>query len=441
VCWDYAFTSVAKLKGIMRSAPMPPDERAEAPPEPSATNTQRAALATTSGGHFVHDGIADSLYVLLPFWAQALGLNYTQVGSLKTAYSAAMAIFQTPAGLLAERLGERTLLAIGTILAGAAFAALALAGSYGALLLLIPLVGVGSAVQHPLASSIIARAYTTGPRRAALGVYNFFGDMGKMIVAFAIAAAAGVLGWQTSVAAYGLLVVVIGITLLLILRRLAIGARLARPHDLLTAESRLDAVAGGKAEGWGLRDPQGYSILSCIHIIDSAGRTACLTLLPFLLLQKGAASASVGLALALVFAGGAAGKLACGLLAERIGILRTVVVTELATAALLLAVIAAPLPLAIASMPLLGIGLNGTSSVLYGTVAEFARSDRQARAFGLFYTLGSAAGGTSPLVFGALSDGVGVPLALVCLAALVLTTLPLSLLLNPHLRAADAAGG
>jgi MFS family permease len=419
---------------------MRPDERAEVPLEPSTT-TQRAALAATSGGHFIHDGIGDSLYVLLPFWAQAIGLNYTQVGSLKTAYSAAMAIFQTPAGLLAERLGERALLVVGTILAGAAFAALALAGSYAALLLLILVVGVGSAVQHPLASSIIARAYTTGARRAALGVYNFFGDMGKMTVAFALAAAAGVLGWQTSVATYGLLVVVVGIALMLILRRLAIGARRARPPDLPVAAFQLDAVAGDKAGGWGLSDAQGYSILSCIHIIDSASRTACLTLLPFLLLQKGAPSASVGLALALIFAGGAAGKLACGLLAERIGILRTVAVTELATAAMLLAIIAAPLSLAMASMPLLGIGLNGTSSVLYGTVAEFVRSDRQARAFGLFYTLGSAAGGASPLLFGVLSDGIGVPLALACLAALVVTTLPLSLLLNPHLRAADAGGG
>src|SRR5687767_1975921 len=130
------------------------------------SNSQRAALATTASCHFIHDGIADCLYVLLPLWAQAFGLNYTQVGSLKTAYSAAMAIFQTPSGLLAERIGERALLAVGTILAGGAFAALALAGSYSALLLLILLVGVGSAVQHPLASSIIARTYAAGPTRA-----------------------------------------------------------------------------------------------------------------------------------------------------------------------------------------------------------------------------------------------------------------------------------
>lgn len=425
----------------MRQSESIPDDRAGAEISPAArvSNTQRAALATTSSAHFLHDGIADSLYVLLPFWAQSLGLTYTQVGSLKTAYSAAMAILQAPAGLVAERLGERALLAVGTILAGAAFAALALADSYGALLILILVVGVGSAVQHPLASSIIARAYVAGPRRTALGVYNFSGDVGKMIVAFAVAAAAGAIGWQASVTAYGLLVALTGAALLLALRTLDIGGRIAVADNVPTPQR--DPVAGERAGGWGLTDTKGYSILASIHIIDSAGRTACLTLLPFLLLQKGAASALVGLALALVFAGGAAGKLACGLLAARVGILRTVALTELATAALLLAIIAAPLPLAMASMPLLGIGLNGTSSVLYGTVAEFARADRQARAFGLFYTLGSAAGGASPLVFGALSDRVGVPLALACLAAAVLTTLPLSLLLRPHLRAAEAEGG
>lgn len=395
-------------------------------PQAVSARTQRATLTTASGAHFVHDGIADSLYVLLPFWAQAFGLSYAQAGSLKTAYSAAMAIFQMPAGLLAEKMGERLLLAAGTLLAGAAFAALALAGSYGACFLLIVTVGIGSAVQHPLASSIIARAYTTGPRRAALGVYNFAGDTGKMIVAFAVAAAAGLIGWRASVAGYGLVVVALGLVLLLILRRLAIGERAATP-------STTGETPAPEKSGWDFSNPQGYTILSAIHVVDSACRTGALTLLPFLLLQKGATPTTVGLALALVFAGGAAGKLACGLLAERLGLLRTVAGTELATAALLLGVVTAPLPLAILCMPVLGLALNGTSSVLYGTVSEFVRADRQARAFGLFYTLGSAAGGAAPLAIGALSDWVGVPASLACLAALVLSTLPVTLLLGPHL--------
>ena len=40
-----------------------------------ASSTERAGLLMTSGAHFVHDGVADSLYVLLPMWAQAFALN------------------------------------------------------------------------------------------------------------------------------------------------------------------------------------------------------------------------------------------------------------------------------------------------------------------------------------------------------------------------------
>ena len=128
--------------------------------------------------------------------------------------------------------------------------------------------------------------------------------------------------------------------------------------------------------------------------------------------------ASVGFALALVFIGGAAGKLVCGLIAERVGILRTVILTELATGLLIAAVVAAPLTWAMLLLIPVGVALNGTSSVLYGTVAEFVRDDRQSRSFGLFYTLGSAAGALAPLVFGLLSDFAGVPAALLLIAGL-----------------------
>ena len=63
----------------------------------------RSILGMCGGAHFVHDGLHDSLYILLPLWSQAFGLSLTQVGILKFAYSGAMAVFQMPAGFLAER--------------------------------------------------------------------------------------------------------------------------------------------------------------------------------------------------------------------------------------------------------------------------------------------------------------------------------------------------
>ena len=151
------------------------------------------------------------------------------------------------------------------------------------------------------------------------------------------------------------------------------------------------------------------------------------------LIAKGLTTASVGLALALLFAGGAVGKFVCGLAAERIGVIRAVILTEVATAVGIVAVTWAPLPVALAVLPALGIALNGTSSVLYGTVADLVTADRRSRAYGLYYTITLAASALSPTLYGLLSDAAGVRPTLWLVAGLVLLTVPLALVLRAAL--------
>jgi len=90
-------------------------------------------------------------------------------------------------------------------------------------------------------------------------------------------------------------------------------------------------------------------------------------------------------------------------------------------------------------LPAIGIVLNGTSSVLYGTVAELVPAARRARAFGVFYTLTIGAGALSPALYGLLGDTIGVPRTFGVIAAVVLLVLPLTLGLRPALRALAAA--
>src|SRR2546430_12705148 len=86
-----------------------------------------------------------------------------------------MASFQIPAGLLAERWGERRLLAAGTALTACGFIAPgAWARGFASPLVLPPIAGAGSGVQHPLSSSPRSKAYETGAPRAGLGAHNFF---------------------------------------------------------------------------------------------------------------------------------------------------------------------------------------------------------------------------------------------------------------------------
>src|SRR5437870_5489030 len=285
----------------------------------------RAVLAAACSIHFVHDGFSDILYVLLPIWANEFRLTFAQVGIIRTAYSGGMAAFQIPAGLLAERWGERGLVAAATIL--------------GVL-------------------SRLTRGMTEAVDRA-------------------------------------------------------------RSQEPVAASS-----------GWGIRDPRGFQALTAIGMIDNATRTGFLTFLPFALIAKGSSVAGVGTALALLFAGGAVGKFACGLVAERLGVIRTVVLTEAATALGILALIPSPLPVALAILPLMGVALNGTSSVLYGTVADLVTAERRSRAYGLYYTLTIMSSALAPSFYGLIGDVAGVSTTLVGVSALVLTTIPLCLVLR-----------
>ena len=388
----------------------------------------RAVLGTACGTHFVHDGFADILYVLFPVWAREFGLSFAQVGLLRTAYSGAMAAFQSPAGLLAERWGEARLLAAGTAATALGFIAAGFAGGYLALLGCLLAAGLGSGVQHPLSSTLVSNAYDDRGRRTALGTYNFSGDLGKVAVPAAVAFAVPWLGWRGAVESFAAIGLAAAVLVLLALTNLKIG------HTPVPVDTS-DRPSGSD---WGIRDLRGFQALSLIQVIDSSTRTGLLTFLPFLLIAKGSSVRAVGFALMLVFAGGAAGKFACGVLAERLGVIRTVIITETATGVGILLLLALPLGSALVLLPVLGIALNGTSSVLYGTVADLVDSDRRARSYAVFYTLGIGASALSPSIYGVVSDWGGVPLALTIVGSVVFLTLPLTLALRRPLAAATA---
>ena len=85
-------------------------------------------------------------------------------------------------------------------------------------------------------------------------------------------------------------------------------------------------------------------------------------------------------------------------------------------------------------LPAVGLMLNGTSSVLYGTVPEFVSPEKRTQAFAIFYTGGSVAGATGPLISGFVGDAVGLPIALSIVACIALTTVPMVWALRPAFR-------
>jgi MFS transporter, FSR family, fosmidomycin resistance protein len=385
-----------------------------APTQPSCTttDTSKRTLWVTCIAHALHDGYTDLIYVMLPMWQADFALSYATLAVLRGLYVGAMACLQLPAGRLAEQFGGRTILVSGTALAAAGWV---LAGASGGLVgvssaLLIS--GSGASTQHPIASGAVSRAYGKYAR-GPLGIYNFAGDLGKAAVPSMTSLLLAMFPWQN---------VLWGVSTLGFVIAVAIWLFLPATGRSFPIKTTCRASRRG-----------GFPLLVLIGVLDSAVRMGLLMYLPFLLKEKGAALPVIGLALSLVFIGGAGGKFACGWLGARIGILRTVVATEGGTALGIAAILVSPLAVCLVLLALLGIMLNGTSSVLYGTIPEQTSVERTERAFALFYTAAIGSGAVAPVIYGMLGDKLGIAWATSATAMTALVICPLAFVLARRL--------
>lgn len=385
-----------------------------APAEPSPTRT----LTICGGVHALHDGFTDLLNVLYPLLQAQFGLSYAAIGALKAVYSGAMASGQIPSGWLAGRLGGVAILAGGSGLVALGYGLAGVTGSLYGVVIGLLLAGLGGSTQHPIASTLVASAYSGARSRAALGTYNFSGDVGKVTLPAMFALIAAAVGWREA------LIAIAGIAI----ASAAVVVAVLKPAQTAASAKQIAGQAEGEDRPWA------FWLLFSIHIADSLVRTGFLVFLPFLLREKGADLPTIGLALSLLFAGGAAGKLVMGWIGARLGVVASVVLTEAATTALIFAVLPLSLTAALILQPLIGVMLNGTSSVLYGTVPEFVTPTKRTHAFAVFYTGGSVAGACGPFLFGLLGDAAGLAPTMAVVACVALATVPMVWALRPAFK-------
>src|SRR5882757_8076379 len=179
------------------------DQPNAATSETTVRRDERRAAAVSGGAHALHDGYTDLIYVLLPLWQAEFGLGFAELGILRGVFVGTMASLQIPCGLLANRFGTAKVLAIGTALTGLGFCVAGLSTGFALLLLALFIGGLGSSAQHPLASTLVSRAFAGVRSMKALGLYNFSGDIGKMTVPAAAALLLTVMPWRPSLVLLG----------------------------------------------------------------------------------------------------------------------------------------------------------------------------------------------------------------------------------------------
>ena len=174
-------------------------------------------------------------------------------------------------------------------------------------------------------------------------------------------------------------------------------------------------------------------LMSGIGMLDSAARGGALVFLPFVMDDKGLSIGQISALLMFLFAGGAAGKFVCGWLDDRYGSVLLIWGTKGLTALLL--VLSRPAPVwAMAPLLLaLGVGLNGTSSVLYSAVAEFVPASRRARLYGVYYTTNEGSTALAPLCYGVIADLFSLNVTILVMGIATAAILPASLTLIRYL--------
>ena len=382
----------------------------------------RRILLFGSATHILSDLFFALLIPLLPTIKNDLHLSYTEIGLLRSAFSGASAILQIPAGFMAENFGEFWMLLGGNIWVSVGLIAMAIMPGFWSLISMTVVGGLGGGTQHPLASSMVSRAYESSGRSSAVGTVNFAGDLGKML---APASAAGLLlfgTWRTALWVVGALGLFFMAAAIPLKSKLDLGKPLQQISSSLTEQSESESKLSG------------FIVLTVIGILDNAVRNGALILFPFILIERGMTEGQITLMLFLLFAGGAAGKYVCGWLDERVGTIPLIWLTKGMTAALLISTLVAP---AISLWPLaviLGVGLNGTSSVLYATVAKFIPAQRRARYYGYFYTTNEIGTVGAPLAYGLIADQMGLRTSILIMGVVTSLILPASLALSKHLQ-------
>ena len=386
----------------------------------SKITSKKLTLSACTVTHGIHDGLSSSVYVLLPIIAQNLSLGFSQIGFIRAVYTSAMWLLEIPAGILSESLGERRLLVLGIIGSGIGFLAVSFTEGYYGILLALFVAGCGAAFQHSLCSSLISKSFGEPEGRIALGIYNASGDIGKLAFTLVASLLLGIgVGWQNITLGYGLLAFAVAL-IIWILLSVKRGGKLSA--------IKLKEIAGGKH--WGIKDRPGFTNLAAIVFLDSLIQDGFLVFITFVMIEKQVSTGLVAFAVAGTLSGGICGKYAGGLLAARIGVIRSIVFFEVLTSIGIMLVFFVPGNSSFFLLPLVGVFLQGSSSVTYGTVSNLVQIKQQSRGFSIIYTIASSASFVGPAIFGLIIDLLGFKVMMMIMATLALVTLPLCYLLK-----------
>lgn len=143
--------------------------------------------------------------VAAPLIQKEFGLDPVKLGVLFSAFFAAYALLQVPAGWLVDRFNVKWLYAIAFVIWSGATAATALAGTFFSVLLLRIFLSVGESISLPASSKVLASQFREDERGLANGILDSGNKFGPAVGAFFGGSYVAHHGWRSLFLITGLL--------------------------------------------------------------------------------------------------------------------------------------------------------------------------------------------------------------------------------------------
>ncbi len=353
----------------------------------------KRAMTALSGGHLAVDFASGSVPALIPFLTDRFDLNYAFAALLLLASTVSSSLVQPLFGLWSDRRGALWLIPGGTILAAVGVGLAAVTPWYPVVLLLVFAGGLGVAAFHPEGAKY--GAYASGRKRASgMSYFNIGGNTGYALGAFVT----------------GLFIAAIGLGGALV-AMIPVAVAAAILLRLTPYFASLQPMRQGSYEASGEDDGHAMALLGAVIALRAVPWFTLLAFVPLWLESLGHSKAYGNRLLFLMLLAGAVGTLVLGPVADRVGLRRTLVVTQALIPPLLLTFIyAGGIVGALALLPV-GVCVVGTFGVTM-VLSQLYLPRHIGLASGLSVGLAMGIGGVAAVVLGAVADVIDLKTAL-----------------------------
>jgi MFS family permease len=368
-------------------------------------------LALVSVAHAAIHAQSALMPLVYPIVIVEFALDPGDIGTFIAITTAVGGTMQLAYGFLTRYVARPALLAGGQLLFGAGLLIGGLSQSVSQLLAAISVARIGASPQHPVGNALLSDLYPAERRGFAISAHISGGNVGTILVPFVGGALLLAVGWQATIALFGIPALVIGILLAIFVREDHAAYR-QRARDSGSVRSHLRDVLGRGD----------LRLILAASLVAAGGRgldIVAVFMVLYLAGPLGFDEATVGLLYALLLVGAVVGPLLAGVLSDRLGRRRILIAYYLLSAAGILAFVAAGANLFLL-VPLLlpfGTAVFSESPVLQAYLADRATGPMRDVAFAVYFTFAFGIGAFWAFVIGKVAATFGYPVAFGVMAA------------------------